>query len=474
MTPAEHLRKLSLLGEAGTLEEKNLYRLANRMTTGELHQQQEVLMRNPVMTINPPLIGSGPQRIQSVPSQFEARFVDRDLLSSGDMMAPPDPRQIHITSRLGASVPPHVNVPHVLSNAVYPGYTFLQPESMEAVARRQELVQKQNLARMEMEMGTIFQQREIGKAQHKGLMGLGLETSFLYQHSIPTSPVAFRGRSRLPEVHLSNDFYVHRSSLDDLHANSRLMTTGPYPSVSSWHKEKGRRLGRRMGNHKASSCNARSSKSQEEDKNPDQTLPVSAAEKETKKDLDIEPHPKYEPSQSDGESAIIPTKSFKEHEHSPQKPCEEHGWAIETNDSGGNVKDSCHSSTTSDEKYLFHSPLSLPPLPYGFPILNNSSLLPPGTGDLFLNGQDLSSVEDIRKWAVDDVYDFITGLPGCSDYAQIFRDHAIDGETLPLLTEEHLLDTMGLKLGPALKIRSQITGYYKKGMTGIGGESFHS
>lgn len=32
----------------------------------------------------------------------------------------------------------------------------------------------------------------------------------------------------------------------------------------------------------------------------------------------------------------------------------------------------------------------------------------------------------------------------------------IDGETLPLLSEEHLLDTMGLKLGPALKIRSQV------------------
>ena len=32
-----------------------------------------------------------------------------------------------------------------------------------------------------------------------------------------------------------------------------------------------------------------------------------------------------------------------------------------------------------------------------------------------------------------------------------------DGETLPLLTEEHLLTTMGLKLGPALKIRAQVS-----------------
>lgn len=40
---------------------------------------------------------------------------------------------------------------------------------------------------------------------------------------------------------------------------------------------------------------------------------------------------------------------------------------------------------------------------------------------------------------------------------QVFREQGIDGETLPLLTEEHLLNTMGLKLGPALKIRAQVS-----------------
>jgi len=39
---------------------------------------------------------------------------------------------------------------------------------------------------------------------------------------------------------------------------------------------------------------------------------------------------------------------------------------------------------------------------------------------------------------------------------KVFKDHMIDGETLPLLSEEHLLDTLGLKLGPALKVRSQV------------------
>lgn len=44
---------------------------------------------------------------------------------------------------------------------------------------------------------------------------------------------------------------------------------------------------------------------------------------------------------------------------------------------------------------------------------------------------------------------------------QVFREQAIDGETLPLLTEEHLLNTMGLKLGPALKIRTQVHTHHR-------------
>ena len=41
-------------------------------------------------------------------------------------------------------------------------------------------------------------------------------------------------------------------------------------------------------------------------------------------------------------------------------------------------------------------------------------------------------------------------------FLQLFRDQAIDGEILPVLTEDHLLQNMGMKLGPALKIRLHI------------------
>ncbi|KAM8716057.1 hypothetical protein ACLKA7_003010 [Drosophila subpalustris] len=35
-----------------------------------------------------------------------------------------------------------------------------------------------------------------------------------------------------------------------------------------------------------------------------------------------------------------------------------------------------------------------------------------------------------------------------------FRDQSIDGTGLPLLTEDHLVSSLGMKLGPALKLRS--------------------
>ncbi|XP_034526886.1 sterile alpha motif domain-containing protein 11 isoform X4 [Ailuropoda melanoleuca] len=77
-------------------------------------------------------------------------------------------------------------------------------------------------------------------------------------------------------------------------------------------------------------------------------------------------------------------------------------------------------------------------------------------GGLFMDGEEATAPEDLSKWTVDDVCSFVGGLSGCGEYAPVFREQGIDGETLPLLTEEHLLTTMGLKLGPALKIRAQV------------------
>lgn len=86
------------------------------------------------------------------------------------------------------------------------------------------------------------------------------------------------------------------------------------------------------------------------------------------------------------------------------------------------------------------------------------------------------------RWNIEDVYDFISSLPGgyslhvcvsippfwtetglfpggaagCLEIAEEFRSQEIDGQALLLLKEDHLMATMNIKLGPALKIFAQI------------------
>ncbi|KAM6908241.1 polyhomeotic-like protein 3 isoform 3-T3 [Lycodopsis pacificus] len=60
------------------------------------------------------------------------------------------------------------------------------------------------------------------------------------------------------------------------------------------------------------------------------------------------------------------------------------------------------------------------------------------------------------QWSVEDVAAFIHTLPGCSDVAEAFRLQEIDGQALLLLTEDHLMTSMNIKLGPALKICAHI------------------
>ncbi|XP_047468221.1 polyhomeotic-like protein 3 isoform X2 [Mugil cephalus] len=59
-------------------------------------------------------------------------------------------------------------------------------------------------------------------------------------------------------------------------------------------------------------------------------------------------------------------------------------------------------------------------------------------------------------WSVEEVTAFIHTLPGCSDVAEAFRLQEIDGQALLLLTEDHLMTSMNIKLGPALKICAHI------------------
>ncbi|KAF3698772.1 Polyhomeotic-like protein 3 [Channa argus] len=59
-------------------------------------------------------------------------------------------------------------------------------------------------------------------------------------------------------------------------------------------------------------------------------------------------------------------------------------------------------------------------------------------------------------WTVEQVFSYINSLPGGQDVAREFRSQEIDGQALLLLTEDHLVSTMNLKLGPALKLCAHI------------------
>jgi len=66
---------------------------------------------------------------------------------------------------------------------------------------------------------------------------------------------------------------------------------------------------------------------------------------------------------------------------------------------------------------------------------------------------DDSATTCFSLFQVDEVFAFLISLgPSVAAYAQMFRQQEIDGQALMLLHENHLMDSMGLKLGPALKL----------------------
>ncbi|XP_006150324.1 sterile alpha motif domain-containing protein 7 [Tupaia chinensis] len=401
-------------------------------------------MTNAAMAVNPLLTASGQQRIPLVPSPFGPPPMDRDILPS--TMVPTDPRPFCVPSQFGSSVLPNANVPNMLANHVYPGWGILPPESIKAVARRNEMIQRHHTARTEMEMYAIYQQRRMEKVHPKGLASSGVP--FPYGSGIPAGPATYHGRTMLP----ASDLHFHRSTLKNLQGNPMLMATGPH-FIENWG-QKCRRLRRGTGNPKVLDIDIESSKSQVEEKVLGQTHTIPYEEDEYAKDAEIESQDNQKASEANEKPTTMLDNTYEELEPTHRKPWASHGTSLEVKAwDSEKEKPSEQVFAACSEKNGICPPAPQPTLP--------------GAQALAPTGESFSLDEDMQKWTVDDVHSFISSLPGCSDYAQVFKDHAIDGETLPLLTEEHLRGTMGLKLGPALKIQSQVSQhmgsmFYKK------------
>ncbi|XP_045154782.1 sterile alpha motif domain-containing protein 11 isoform X3 [Echinops telfairi] len=366
MAPEEHYRRLvSALSEAGTFEDpQRLYHLG--------------------------LPGHGPRRKQGLAQHREGiaptvtpSFPERELSQPPPLLSPQNAPHIALGPHLR---PPFLGVPSALCQT--PGYGFLPPAQAEMFARQQELLRKQNLARLEMS-AELLRQKELESAPRPQLLA---------PEPAPRPP------DGAEELQRRGAMLVLR------HSSAPLLALPPQGPPTP-PREPIRRRTARKG--EAGPAPARPSESKE-------TTPAGLWAQDGSED---EP-----PKDSDGEETE--TVALGSRGPTPgQAPA------------GGTAAEG----------------QGMPPaLPLGLPYTVSPYFHTGASGGLFTDREEASAPEDVSKWTVDDVCSFVGGLSGCGEYARVFREQGIDGETLPLLTEDHLLTTMGLKLGPALKIRAQV------------------
>jgi hypothetical protein len=65
------------------------------------------------------------------------------------------------------------------------------------------------------------------------------------------------------------------------------------------------------------------------------------------------------------------------------------------------------------------------------------------------------------EWTCDQVYEFVSTIAG-KEIGEVFRAQDLDGAALDLLKDDHLMSTLHIKLGPALKIMSKFNELKKK------------
>ncbi|XP_038161918.1 sterile alpha motif domain-containing protein 11 isoform X3 [Cyprinodon tularosa] len=503
MSPVEHYRRMmSALSEQGSFEEQQqrLYQLASSMgLPGHdiLRARQEALaaaVRNPAaLEAHLPTAGSSSsssqRRKQGLPQHRDAHYTDRELSHPPPLLSPTAP---HVT--LGPHLrPPFLGMPSALCQA--PGYGFLQPAQAEILARQHELLRKQNLARLEMS-AELLRQKELEnlhqQQQQQQQRLLGSDPLGALPPGLPPDHPALRSLHDIPEGHPLREELIRRSNA------MLVLRHGTATPLLALNQQQQQQQPRATSTPKDTQVHSSAVGPDGESRKASRREPETelrpgdhrGGRDDRGREGDMEVHDE-EMKDSDSETEISEERRESFVSRPSSKPgnrernrgkepgskagCES---AKETGASSGRLSASGSADTESPSRNLFtpghgkadlkyHLPPGfIPPLPalhaqslpFGFPYA--SPYFPAGSlGGLFMDGEDSTAsnpVEDVSKWSVEDVCGFISSLAGCAEYAQVFREHAIDGETLPLLTEEHLLNTLGLKLGPALKIRSQV------------------
>ncbi|XP_023048579.1 sterile alpha motif domain-containing protein 11 isoform X7 [Piliocolobus tephrosceles] len=336
---------------------------------------------------------SSEKRARSESPQVEALLLPPEL---GPSMAPEDHYRRLMSALSEAST---FEDPQRLYHLGLPshGYGFLPPAQAEMFARQQELLRKQNLARLELP-ADLLRQRELEGARPPLL----------------APEAALRPNDGAEELQRRGALLVLNHGAAPLLALPPQGPPGSGPPTPS--RDSARRAPRKGG---PGSASARPSESKE----------MTGARLWAQDGSEDEP-----PKDSDGEDPEAAAAGCR----------------------GPTPGQAPAGGAGAEGKGLFSGSTLPPPLPLGFPYAVSPYFHTGAVGGLSVDGEEAPAPEDVSKWTVDDVCNFVGGLSGCGEYTRVFREQGIDGETLPLLTEEHLLSTMGLKLGPALKIRAQV------------------
>ncbi|XP_045238411.1 sterile alpha motif domain-containing protein 11 isoform X1 [Macaca fascicularis] len=404
MAPEDHYRRLvSALSEASTFEDpQRLYHLG-LPSHDLLRVRQEVAasaLRGPSgLEAHLPSSAAGQRRKQGLAQHREGAapavatsFSERELPQPPPLLSPQNAPHIALGPHLR---PPFLGVPSALCQT--PGYGFLPPAQAEMFARQQELLRKQNLARLELP-ADLLRQKELE----------GVRPQLLAPEA------ALRPNDGAEELQRRGALLVLNHGAAPLLALPPQGPPGSGPPTPS--RDSARRAPRKGG---PGSASARPSESKE----------MTGARLWAQDGSEDEP-----PKDSDGEDPEAAAAGCR----------------------GPTPGQAPAGGAGAEGKGLFSGSTLPPPLPLGFPYAVSPYFHTGAVGGLSVDGEEAPAPEDVSKWTVDDVCNFVGGLSGCGEYTRVFREQGIDGETLPLLTEEHLLSTMGLKLGPALKIRAQV------------------
>ncbi|NWU58253.1 SAM11 protein, partial [Dromas ardeola] len=463
MTPEEHYRRMmSALNEHGTFEEQQqqrLYQLANSMAVPSHGGKGSCKWEGKGLALPFRPSGHCGWSLQVFNMNFFSGFC-REISHPPPLLSPQNAPHIALGPHLR---PPFLGVPSALCQT--PGYGFLQPAQAEMFARQQEMLRKQNLARLEMS-AEIIRQKELENLHRQRLLA-GDPLSL--HPGLPPDHPALRNVHDIPEGHPLREELSRRNAMLVLrHNNTPLLSLNPsVPSSATPPKEQPRRGSRKSAHHRAEPQGLSEAKELAEPRARDGAPDCNDEEmKDSESDADVSDE-KPESLKAESSSSAAELKECKE----TGKVCE---GAKELGEASAGQNAPCSSSSAESPSHLlgpginknevkYLPPASIPPpqpLPFGFPYtmspyfhagecLGASLIHIPTAPFMCWLRATASQADRVCHWA-------FLSLDLCSGFFQVFREQAIDGETLPLLTEEHLLNNMGLKLGPALKIRSQV------------------